>query len=245
MSSRIEPLGGGLDITVSSEHRFGTDAVLLADFSAPKAGDTACDLGTGCGIIPMLWFKQGKIKNAAGVELQPEAAALCSQTIARHNLQDRLEIWNGDLKEVKNRFSAGSFDLVTCNPPYKAEGAGLQNPEQAHKIARHETACTFADVAAAAAWLLRFGGRFCICQRPERLCDLLCEMREAKIEPKRVRFVAQKAGQEPWLVLIEGRAGGNPGLRVLPTLIVEQEGRFTDEMLKIYGDYKQGHSQKI
>ncbi len=245
MSTRIEPLGGGLDITVSAEHRFGTDAVLLADFSAPKAGDTACDLGTGCGIIPMLWFKQGRVSAATGVEIQPEAVALCQQTIVRHCLQNKFTVWNGDLKEVKGHFAAGSFDLVTCNPPYKAQGAGIQNPEEAHKIARHETACTFADVAAAAAWLLRFGGRFCICQRPERLCDLLCEMRSAKIEPKKVRFVAQQAGQEPWLVLIEGRVGGHPGLRVLPGLIVEQDGHLTPEMLQIYGDYKAGHSEKI
>ena len=92
------------------------------------------------------------------------------------------------------------------------------------------------DVCKAAAQLLRFGGRLCLCQRPERLADVLCAMRSAGIEPKRLRFVAKHADTEPWLFLVEGKKGAKPFMRVEPVLAVEEKtGGFTKEVLMAYG----------
>ena len=91
------------------------------------------------------------------------------------------------------------------------------------------------EVCSAAAWLLQYGGRFCLCQRPERLTDVLSAMRTAGLEPKRLRWVQQRPEKAPWLFLAEGKAGAKPGLSVEPPLIVENaDGSYSDEMKMIY-----------
>ena len=128
-------------------------------------------------------------------------------------------------------------------PPYKAVGAGLRNADARMENARHECTCTLGDVARAAKAVLRFGGRLCICQRPERLTDAMAAFRENGVEPKRLRLVEQRQGSAPMLFLLEGRRGGKPGLEILPTLRIEAAGGgFSPEMLEIYGYYKTGHT---
>lgn len=245
LTYKREPLGS-FSINVSSDHTFGTDAVILSDFAKKKAPvSLACDLGTGCGIIPLLLIKNGTAKKVFGVEIQKPAAEVARSNIELNNLQGLFEILNLDLRELGSELPKGEFDLVTCNPPYKAAGTGSKNLTEAASIARHEVKCVFADVVSAAKKLLKFGGRLCVCHRPERLADIMCEMRAAGIEPKVFREVVQRTGEKPWLVLVEGRLGGKAGLEILPQLVVEEDGELSSEMVAIYGDYKEGHSKKI
>lgn len=234
---RKEYLGAGITAFVSDSHIFGTDAVLLADFAAPSKKARCCDLGSGCGIIPLLWCKKetGKI---TAVEIQPLAVEQINAAIEFNSLSERLEAVNADLRELKGKVPFGCFDVVTMNPPYKASGAGIESRSGADKIARHETMCSLSDVCAAAKKLLNFGGKLCMCIRPERLCELFCEMRAAGIEPKRLRLVSKLPGKAPWLALVEGRRGGRSGMTVEPELFVYGDsGEYSDEMKKIYGDY--------
>ena len=239
-----EPLGK-FSIYVSKEHTFGTDAVLLADFAGSKKVKRACDLGTGCGIIPLLLLKNDSTVSVDGVEIQEKGAKIAEENVALNNLQGIFTVHNRDLKELKGVLPSGAFDVVTCNPPYKAKDTGNPNLSEAERIARHETLCVFKDVVKAAAYLLKFGGRLCVCHRPERLADIICDMRECGIEPKIFREVIQREGEEPWLVLVEGRLGGRMGMTVLPPLYVEKNGELSDEMMAIYGDYKQGKGRQI
>lgn len=239
--SKKEPLGLGYFINVSKNHTFGTDAVLLSDFASSKKVKKHCDLGAGCGIISMLLLRDNIVGTSDGVEISDEAVALARHTAAEY-AEDRFNVVHADLKELKGILPFGEYDLVTCNPPYKADGAGIKSESATDKVARHETACSLYDVISVASRLLKSGGRFCICQRPERLSDMICLMRELKIEAKTVRFVSKKNGEEPWLVLLEGRRDGKSGMRVLPNLYVYKEnGEYSEEMLGIYGPYKEGH----
>ena len=234
---RKEYLGSGITAFVSQSHSFGTDAVLLADFASPTKRAVCCDLGSGCGIIPLLWCKRetGRI---TAVEIQPLGAQQIEKAIEFNSLEERLTTVNSDLKELKGKVPFGSFDLVTMNPPYKASGAGIESANSADKIARHETMCSLTDICEAAKKLLNFGGRLCMCIRPERLAELICEMHSAGIEPKRLKLVSKCPGKAPWLVLIEGRRGGKQGITVEPELFVHgPDGGYSDEMKKIYGDY--------
>ncbi len=233
-----EPLNGGdFKINVSKHHTFGTDAVLLSRFADPKNSDILCDLGTGCGIIALLMLCDGRLQRAYGVDISEEAISLCEKTKEELALEKFLPLC-ADLKELKGKIPFGECTLVTCNPPYKAAGAGIVNPDEVDRVARHETACTLDDILTCAAKLLTFGGRLCMCHRPERTAELLAKMRYYGIEPKKMRFVAKCVGAEPWLILVEGKRGGKTGIRVADTLYVEENGELSPEMLKIYGKYK-------
>ena len=232
-----EYLGSGITAFVSKEHTFGTDAVLLADFANPGSKAKCCDLGSGCGIIPLLWCKK-KTGLITAVEISEKAVSQINEAVEFNNLGDRIVALNCDLRELKGKVDFGSYNLVTMNPPYTAEGAGIISASNADKIARHGTMCSFDDVCKAAAFLLNFGGKLCMCIRPERMAELFSSMQKCGIEPKRMRFVSKRPEKAPWLILVEGRRGGKSGMKVEPELFVYGDGNeYSDEMKRIYGDY--------
>lgn len=236
---KLEPLGLKCKIVVSSDHTFGTDALLLADFANVRKNDKVCDLGTGCGIIPLIWFKNEKAKQIDAVDIQKKACSQLEKSI-EINSAGKIRVHNADLRELKGVLDFGTYDVVTMNPPYKEVGTGIESESGADKIARHETQCTLNDLVLSARKLLKFGGRLCICHRPERLCDIITAMRNGKIEPKRMRFVCQSEGKAAWLVLVEGKSGSKPCLTVEPELKLKNpDGSDTKEMLKVFGDYRE------
>ncbi len=231
-----EYLGNGISVTVSPEHTFGTDAVLLADFAKPSTRSKCCDLGTGCGIIPLLWCRQ-KTGDITAVEISAKAVEQLEESIEINNLEDRITAIHSDLRDLKGKVEFGSYNVVTMNPPYTAQGSGVISSSSADKIARHGTMCSLEDACFTASKLLNYGGRLCMCLRPERMCELFSEMKKCSIEPKRIRFVSKCAGKAPWLVLVEGRRGGKSGLTVEPELYVYDGDEFSEEMKNIYGEY--------
>ncbi|MBQ5901982.1 MAG: methyltransferase [Clostridia bacterium] len=234
---KLQYLGQKMKIYVSEIHRYGTDAVLLADFSMPKNGDKACDFGTGCGIIPLMWRLNGSNCDITAVDISRDACLLAEKSVSENGLKD-IKIINGDLRNPKTVEGSGVFDVVSMNPPYKAATDGVMSENSERRTARHEVECTIEDLCAAAARLLRFGGKLCICQRPERLADIICAMRAAKIEPKRLRLVCQRRGGVPKLILVEGRLGSKSGLAHMPPLYIENDdGGVSDEIARIYGEY--------
>ena len=230
----FEKLQNGIEICVTKEHKFGTDAFLLADFAAPRHKDKVCDLGTGCGIIPILMqIKYAPLK-IFGVDIQTQAIKQFDITIKRNKLENLTPIC-ADLKELWYGAPKSQLDVVTCNPPYKAINSGIESEMTAQKIARHEILCNIDDVCKAASKLLKFGGKLCICNRPERLGDVISAMKNHNIEPKKLRFVSKTPSDAPWLFLIEGKLGSKPFMRVLPQLYVKGDDGFSDELLSIYG----------
>ncbi|GHV29289.1 SAM-dependent methyltransferase [Clostridia bacterium] len=230
-----EELADGFKIYISENHRFGTDAFLLANFAAPRNNEVVLDLCSGCGIIGFLLFLTKKPKLIHAVEIQKEAVDLMNLTVTENKLAN-FDVQLGDLRDLdSNAFKGEDMNLIVCNPPYKAECSGLLNKKEDAAIARHEVMCTINDVCKVANKLLGVGGRLCLCQRSERLVDTLVAMRAHKIEPKRIRFVSSKIEKSPWLFLIEGRRLGRPFLRVEPLLFLEDDFGATPELLKIYG----------
>ena len=239
-----EDLGEGLFLLASPEHRFGTDAFLLAHFAGAKHKDKCVDLGTGCGIIPMLLYKKFRPSLIWGVDIQPEAIEQFTEAVALSHVEEVLFPLCSDMTELKGTLPFDHFDLVTCNPPYFGSGNGFLSAVPAHMTARHEIMCTIDDVCAAASKLLKTGGRFCLCHRPERLTDVLTAMRQNRLEPKRLRMVAQSPDGKPWLFLAEGKKDGKPGLDILPSLYMTgPDGGPSDEIRLIYGN--QGKETEI
>lgn len=239
-SIKKEPLGKGFYINVSKNHTFGTDAIVLADFAHARYKDSLVDLGTGCGIIPVLMLRDGLLNGAVGVDISEEATSLATKTKNELNL-DKLTVIHSDLLDLKGKIEFGRHTLVTCNPPYKAEGAGIESRGDRQRVARHEVACTLEDIISVSARLLQTSGRFCVCLRPERLAELIALLKQYKLEPKRLRLVAQRVGEEPWLILLEAKKCANSGLRIEPTLYIEQNGELSKEMIEIYGSYKEAY----
>lgn len=214
---------------------FGIDAVLLSGFSRIQAKDRVLDLGTGTGVIPILLAAKSQSNDINGLEIQEESADMAARSVQYNGLADRVHMLQGDLKEAASIFGKQSFSVITCNPPYMIDAHGLQNERMEITIARHETACTLADVVEQGSLLLKDRGRFFLVHRPFRLVEILGTFTKYGLEPKRLRFVHPYVDKEPNLVLIEAVKGGRSRVTVEKPLIIYREPQvYTEEVLRIY-----------
>lgn len=215
---------------------FGMDSVLLSDFAKNmKNNSTVLDLGTGTGIIPILLCGKTNLKKVVGIEIQQDVANMAKRSSQLNNLQDRFEVVNTNIIDLKNIYEKQSFDVIVTNPPYKKENTGITNENEAKLISRHEITADLEDFISITKDLLKDKGEFYMVHRPERLVDILSLMRKYKLEPKILKFVSPNKNKEPNLILIKGIKNANSFLRVEKTLYVyNEDGKYTNEILKIY-----------
>ena len=215
---------------------FGMDAVLLTGFAQARREDRLLDLGTGTGIIPILMEAKYHCAHLYGLEIQPDSADMAARSVELNGLSDKIDILTGDIKEADLIFPSASFDCVTCNPPYMIGSHGIVNPDAPKAIARHEICCTFEDVAAQTAKLLKPGGHFFLVHRPFRLAEIMTTLVKYKLDPKLMQLVYPYVDKEPNMVLLEAVRGGKSRMCVEKPLIIYQEpGVYMPEIYEIYG----------
>ena len=215
---------------------FGVDAVLLSFFAKANKGDQVLDLGTGNGIIPILMSAKYEGTTYTGLEIQEKNVDMARRSLIYNDLTNSIEFIQGDIKEATGSLPLSHYDIVTSNPPYMSTGKALQSAFSPKAIARHELLCTLEDVIYAAGKLVRVGGRFCMIHRPSRLVEIFEVLRKYQLEPKRMRMIHSKSGDDATLVLIESVRGGKAQLTVEPPLFIyDNEGNYTEAIYEIYG----------
>lgn len=215
---------------------FGMDAVLLSGFATVKEEETVLDLGTGTGIIPILLEAKTQGRHFSALEIQEESADMARRSVQLNDLQDKINVVTGDIKEASKIFGSAVFDVVTTNPPYMNNHHGLKNPNLPKAIARHEILCSLEDVIREGAKVLKPGGRFYMVHRPFRLAEIIRVLSEYKLEPKRMKLVHPFIDKEPNMVLMEAVKGGKPMVKVeKPLIIYKEPGVYMDEIYDIYG----------
>lgn len=235
----------GLKIIQSTNHfRFSVDAVLLAHFATIKSKDRVLDLCTGSGVIPLLLSTRDKSTQITGLEIQSEMVDMASRSVQVNELEQQIQILQGDLKELKQILGSAQFELVTVNPPYMPASAGRTNVIDSVTIARHEVMCTLQDVISAAASVLVYKGRLAMVHRANRLAEIIGLCQRADLEPRRLRLIQPRMGQKPNLVLVEAVKGVKPNLEVLENLMIYEGNNYSQEIQAIYGDTAGSQSTK-
>lgn len=215
--------------------RPGTDSFVLSSFPRLKRGLKVCDLGSGTGLLGLLLLQREPSLTVTGLERLPDAVALAERCAAENGLSGRLKSYCVDLRDAPAQFVTGSFDLIVSNPPYFPGGRGAAPSGDVRRETRHEYTCTLSELVTSAAYLLRWGGAFCLVHKPERLTDVLCSLRDGRCEPKRLCFVHDTPDAPPSLILVEARRGGKPGITIERPLILRRaDGSPTPELDTIY-----------
>ena len=216
---------------------FGIDSVLLSDFAKEiKKDSRILDLGTGTGIISILLCGKTNLKEIIGVEIQEKVYEMAKRSSELNNLENKFKLLNEDIKNLSKIFPANSFDVIVTNPPYKKENTGLISEDKTNLISRHEVMCNIEDIAKQASFLLKSNSSIYMVHRPDRLVDILEALRKYKLEPKNIRLIYPKINKEPNLVLIKATKCAKPFLKMeKPLIVYNEDGTYTDEILKIYG----------
>lgn len=215
---------------------FGMDAVLLSSFAKAGTKDKVVDFCTGTGILPILMSAKTSCQCFYALEIQEESVQMAKRSVELNQLQNRITIMQGDIKEASSLLGKASFDVVTVNPPYMNENHGIKNPELPKAIARHEILCTLEDVVREGAAVLKESGHFFMVHRPHRLAEIVTVLSKYRLEMKRMRLVYPYIDKEPNMVLLEAVKGGRSYLKNEPPLIVYRSpGKYTEEIYNIYG----------
>jgi len=214
-----------------SGYRFSIDAVLLASFLQPRPGDRILELGTGCGIVSLILAHRHPEIDITAVEVQPELADTAIQNVSENRMSGRIAVYCRDMKTLPAPEIREPVDWVVTNPPYRKTKSGRVNPDRQKAISRHEILVTLADVVTVSRRMLKTGGKLAFIYPAERLGELITEMRQQGIEPKRLRTVHTTRKANAKLVLVEGVAGGRPGITVSPLLAIYLDnGAYTREV---------------
>ena len=232
---------------------FGLDAVLLSDFAVVKKNECAVDLGTGSGIIPLILSRtSASVKNETdkftALEIQKEQAELAKKNVALNNLEDKIKVVEGDIKNVKKLFKPQSFDVVTSNPPYAVFTGGAVSDDaaasgceksnctvSAKAIARQEILCTLEDVVKAASYILKPKGRFYMIHRPERLEEIFISLNKFNLKAKRMKIVMPFIDSAPTMVLIEAVKDAKCGVKLeKPLIVYKEKGQYSEEVSALY-----------
>ena len=215
---------------------FGIDAVLLSDFAKDiRNNSKVLDLGTGTGILGILLCGKTKLSKIYGIDIQENVCDMASRSVKLNNLQDKFEIINKNIKDLKDIFEEHSFDAIVSNPPYKKDNSGLKNESETKLISRHEITASLEDFISISSKLLKSNGSIYMVHRPERLSDLFYLLKKYNLEPKKLRLVQSYTNSKPKLILVKATKNAKSFLNIEePLIIYNKDGSYTDEILKIY-----------
>jgi tRNA1Val (adenine37-N6)-methyltransferase len=227
---------GNLKIIQSRQgYRFSIDALLVAHFCSPRVKDRIIDLGTGCGIIPLILAYRMSDIEITGVELQPPLAALAKRNVALNGFSRRIQILEADLKDIRSPENHEAFDLVLSNPPYYEVGTGRMNPQPEKAGARHEVYTKLEDLILTASHLLPEKGRLVLIYPASRASVLIQKLAQRRLEPKRLQFVHSRAKDSARFILIETRKESQAHAEIAaPLFLYDEKGDYTPEALEVF-----------
>lgn len=201
--------------------RFSVDAVILADFFQGKTEGKILDIGSGCGIIPVLLAEKKDMKNIFGIEIQKSSLEVFRKNVEENNLSDRIKIFEGDVADLKE---GNSFDYIISNPPYmELDGKKISENEN-KKIARHEIFLDIKKLAENSRRLLKPRGELFIVHRSHRFLEICRIFEENGFSVKRAKFVFFDREKNSNLVLIQASKGRKNKLEIESPLFLQENG---------------------
>ena len=216
-------------------YRFSIDAVLLEQFISARHSSKGIELGTGSGVISILLARRLSKVNITAVELQKPLADRAERNIKLNDLEERIEIIQKDIKDLKEIYPTNSFNFAYANPPFRKPETGRMSIDKERAIARHEIEISLQELISTTSYLLKHSGRFYLIYHPFRLVELISVLKESRLEPKRMRFVHSRKGDEAKMVLIEAAKGSGTWLKIDPPLFLYEKGKtYSEEVLEMF-----------
>lgn len=209
------------------------DTVLLAHFVKINYNiKSVLDIGTGNGSLALYLSEKTKSK-IIGIEIQESRYLQALTNVKLNQLESQIDIILNDY--LKTDFK--DIDVIVCNPPFfKVDKSSNLNQDESITIARHEISLDLESLIVKVSEQLKFGGKFFMIHRPDRLIEIirLCDRHHLTI--KRLQLVHSYIDKNANHVLIECSKYGKDQMIFEPPLVLYQKKhQLTEQAAKILG----------
>ena len=217
-------------------YRYSIEPFLLADFVQLLPSQKVLDIGTGCGIIPLLMVFLEPTLKVTGIEIQNAAADNAEQNITNNKMD--IKIVQDDFIQWAQRLDLEQFDLIVSNPPYRKINSGRTNLDPAKAIGRHELKLNLPLMLDKARPILKKGGHITLAYPSIRLQEILSELESRELFPSRIRFIYGNQSSEAKIFLVDAIKEKKNDLIVdLPLYVYNKDGSYSKEMQDIYDSF--------
>ena len=140
-----------------STMKVGTDAILLGRWTEVKPTDVVLDVGTGCGLLPLMLAQKG-VNRVDAVDIDKASVEEATVNFEASQWHEHLKAYCVDIVDFQ---SGIQYDLVISNPPFFVHFSQCDSARKSR--ARHtDAALSFEALCGVVKRLMKPDGRFAL-----------------------------------------------------------------------------------
>lgn len=218
-----------------STMKVGTDAILLGRWTEVKPMDVVLDIGTGCGLLPLMLSQKG-VAHVDAVDIDKASIEEATINFEASQWREHLKAYCTDIVEFN---TDRKYDLIVSNPPFFNRFSKCYSERKSR--ARHNDAgLSYATICHEVSRLMKEEGRFALVLPFDVSADFLQTAEEHGLYLHKRMTIIPIAGKEPNRVNLE--LGFKKGDTVFEETFVIRDAdmRFTAQYNEFLKDYYLG-----
>ena len=215
-----------------STMKVGTDAILLGRWTEVKPTDIVLDIGTGCGLLPLMLSQKG-VAHVDAVDIDKASIEEATVNFEASQWHEHLKAFCVDIVDFQ---MDKKYDLIVSNPPFFNRFSKCDSERKSR--ARHNDAgLSYATICQEVCRLMKHDGRFALVLPADVSMAFLDTAKRYGLYLHKRMTIVPIAGKEPNRVNLELGFGECDSVFEEIFVIRDADKRFTpqyDEFLKDY-----------
>jgi tRNA1(Val) A37 N6-methylase TrmN6 len=215
-------------------YRAGIDAVLLGYAASVIKANNLVELGCGVGTALLICANQRQkhnpVCNAVGLEIDTNAAVLCSQNITANGFDKTVSLQNIDCMKPNSALE-NKFDLAFSNPPFFDDDKAIRGPS-IEREAAYIIGAPLLNWLKAMLRLVKSNGEILLIHRADRLFDILSALQNRAGDIKILPIHAVE-GRPANRIIIRAKKGSKAPTQILPGVCLRKAATDSEYVAEI------------
>lgn len=215
--------------------KVGTDAVLLGAWAEVQPTDWVLDIGTGCGILPLMLAQKG-IAKVHAVDLDEASALEAAENFQASQWSRQLFAFHADIRKFTMQCT---YDLIISNPPFFINSY-KSDTDRKNQTRHTDISLSFVELASAVKRLLKPEGRFVLVLPERESHDFIPIAEKYHLFVHKCQQIIPMEGKEPNRVNLELRFGKPESVQVTELVMRKADNSFTEAYNDVVKPYYLG-----
>ena len=218
-----------------STMKVGTDAILLGRWVEVKPTDVVLDIGTGCGLLPLMLSQKG-VAQVDAVDIDKASIEEATVNFEASQWREHLRAYHSDIVDYQTE---ERYDLIVSNPPFFNRFSKCDSERKSR--ARHNDAgLSYATICREVCRLMKPEGRLALVLPLDVSLDFLDTAEHFGLYLHKRMTIVPIAGKEPNRVNLELGFGKPEKVQEETFVIRDTDNRFTVQYNEFLKDFYLG-----